>query len=162
MALNTTSEKRFNGILTHELREFIRRRRRTLGVTLQQLSSVLRVSWSTLRKWEDGSITRCHHSHVYRLSKFLAGDYDEELRKMSTPVDPLQPKYRGRTSPMLAWMERAATFFSFCEHYPAVRNELMGKIKSVIEAEASKLMQNSAGSAKVPALKISQEQEICR
>lgn len=160
MTTKVITDMQFKGILTPELREFIRNRRHTLGVTLQQLSSLLRVSWSTLRKWEDGTITRCHRGHICRLAKFLAGDYDEELRRLSEPVDPLQPRHHGRLSPMLAWMERAANLYRFCENYPAIGNEMINNIRAVVDVEVRKLMQKPAGSARMSALHISPEQEI--
>ena len=62
--------------LTAQLRERLRAKRIDLGLTYVQLASFFDVHWTTVRKWEAGSIARCHPVHGDLLRRFLGGECD--------------------------------------------------------------------------------------
>ena len=75
----------FNGTFDDRIRQALKAKRLSVGVSLQQLGAFLEIHWSTLRKWEVGITASCHPRHVARVTKFLAGAYDASLRALSDP-----------------------------------------------------------------------------
>ena len=75
----------FNGTFNDRIRQALKAKRLSVGVSLQQLGEFLEIHWSTLRKWEVGITASCHPRHVARVTKFLAGAYDASLRALSDP-----------------------------------------------------------------------------
>ena len=79
--LEPKSHKSFNGTFDLSIRQELRERRRSVGVSLEQLGEYLKIHWSTIRKWEAGITTTCHPRHVARIISFLDGEFDEDIRK---------------------------------------------------------------------------------
>ncbi len=140
----------FSGIITPELRTFLRQRRSQLGVTLQQLSSILRVNWSTIRKWEDGQTHACRQQHIYRLARFIAGEYDEVLTRLNAPTDlPSWHQHPKGTPPMVQCIERISTIYKLCDHYPATGKRLIEGIQEILQEMAERLIGYAANNTSV-------------
>jgi len=115
-----------NGTITPELRTFLRQRRQGLGITLQQLSSVLNVNWSTIRKWEDGLTQNCRQQHIYRLAQFLSGEYDEILTKLNSTANVSCWNHRKGISPMLNCLERINNMYNLDSREHLTMNVISG------------------------------------
>lgn len=66
----------FDGHITPDLGRLLRQKRKSLELSLRQLSPVLGISWSTLQKWETGQINTCRPDHGRILTAFISGKFD--------------------------------------------------------------------------------------
>ena len=81
MAMQQPFHNPFDRIFDADLGKAFREKRRSLGVSLEQLGDHLKVHWSTLRKWETGATMMCHPRHVAVIISFLNGEYDAGLQR---------------------------------------------------------------------------------
>lgn len=131
----------FTGDITPEMRQRLRQRRRLLGITLQQLAVTLRVNWSTLRKWEDGSTRHCHIKHINRLNNFLSGQFDLELQSLNAPLpETLLP---STSTSMLKCLEKAASLYTLCGKHPDLQSELLHLFRRNLAEAARRLVRRS-------------------
>ena len=78
--MNQIPNTPFNGIFDLAIRKQLREKRRSVGVSLEQLGDFLKIHWSTVRKWEAGVTTMCHPRHISPIDSFLKGEYDNAIR----------------------------------------------------------------------------------
>lgn len=134
----------FNGSLTPELRGFLRQRRQRLGITLQQLAKILRVNWSTIRKWEDGATKNCRQQHIYRLTRFLSGEYDDLLTSMNAPAStPSWQQFPPNSPSMLHCIERISNIYKLCVNYPETERHLMEGLRRILQETVKRLVGHS-------------------
>lgn len=65
---------------TRDLAQALRERRQRLAASMQDVSRVINVDWTTYRRWEKG-LSGCCSRHAEKIRRFLAGEYDEILSK---------------------------------------------------------------------------------
>lgn len=66
----------FNGDFNDDVRQLLRLRRNTLGLSCAQMAKKLGVNWYTYRKWETGATTRCNTKYTARLEALFNDDCD--------------------------------------------------------------------------------------
>ncbi len=66
-------------VFTNELRNSLRTKRMSLGLTYVALGRFLGISWGTVRKWELGQTQCCLQRHASLVRNFVDGLYDEAL-----------------------------------------------------------------------------------
>lgn len=81
MTMTQKPHSSFNGTFDPSIRKKFKEKRRSVGVSLEQLGDFLKTHWSTVRKWEAGITTTCHPRHISHIAAFLNGEFDRELRK---------------------------------------------------------------------------------
>ena len=69
----------FDGHITPDLARLLRQKRKSLDLSLRELSPLLGISWSTLQKWETGQINTCRPQHGVILTSFVTGKLDAGL-----------------------------------------------------------------------------------
>ncbi|MDD4537819.1 MAG: helix-turn-helix transcriptional regulator [Lentisphaeria bacterium] len=69
----------FDGHITPDLARLLRQKRKSLDLSLRELSPLLGISWSTLQKWETGQINTCRPQHGVILTSFVTGKLDAHL-----------------------------------------------------------------------------------
>lgn len=70
----------FDGEFSQWTRNFLRLRRQSAGLTYREAGAKMRVSPATVKKWEDGTIRRCHDRQKARVAAFLYHDFNAERR----------------------------------------------------------------------------------
>ena len=126
----------FNGIFDDHTRQALKEKRRSVGVSLQQLGDFLEIHWSTVRKWEAGITMSCHPRHVARITKFLTGDYDDSLRALS------DPEYGREQNPSSHFPAKATLSSSpYCS--PRLETFLEHTIEKVVHETLEKIRKQS-------------------
>ncbi len=118
-----------------------------MGLSVQKLGEAMGVNWSTLRKWEDGSVGSCRPAHARKLSRFLAGELDETIRRMSsTPLSRNEEK-RSQALPLLECMERISGLYRICEGNPTLESAMVSRLNEALHRSAERI-RNYTGQSK--------------
>lgn len=135
----------YDGAITEEMRERLRQRRLMLGLGYQELGRLLHVTMSTARKWEDGTIGRCRHSHASRLLRFLDGEFDTGLLEASRSAAPHYGDPDGGASPMLLCMEQLSSIYRLCGGNPELEAGLVRDVNDVLDKQTTRLRRVAGG-----------------
>ena len=146
-AIRHAAQEPFSGVFTPGLRRRFRAQRTGLGVSLQQLGEVLRINWSTIRKWEAGVSSRCQPRHVSRVRSFLAHEYDERLKALSSPEPTLSEMMRKMPESLHACMERAWMIYGVSQCYPGVEGLLLNELDAAVDRTAARVLDIYGGGA---------------
>ncbi|MGN0866555.1 MAG: hypothetical protein ACI4SG_02615 [Oligosphaeraceae bacterium] len=133
-------EEAFRGVFTPSLRRRFREHRIRLGVSLQLLGEVLRIHWSTVRKWEAGISRKCQPRHVARVQAFLAREYDQRLLSLAAPEVNVSEMMRRMPRPLHACMERAWMVYGVSQCYPGEENCLLGELRDALDQTADLIL----------------------
>lgn len=113
-----------------EMKDKIKQRREELGLTLEEVSNIVGVGKSTVRKWETGDIANMRRDKIAKLAvalrtspAYLLG-YDETEKTADPKVDGLSPKenelltlYRGVNPDGQRYILQQAEFANSREEY---------------------------------------------
>lgn len=116
-----------------------------LGLGYQELGRLLHVTMSTARKWEDGTIGRCRHSHASRLLRFLDGEFDTGLLEASRSAAPHYGDPDGGASPMLLCMEQLSSIYRLCGGNPELEAGLVRDVNDVLDKQTTRLRRAAGG-----------------
>ncbi len=121
-----------------ECGERIRRKRESLGVNRRQLARFLGVSWQTLNAWEEEGVSfRCQARFVWKLERFLAGEFDGIL-----PNGLPMPTEDVRVPAELAVVFRKIRrVFQFCKDAPDARSQMLVLLKQRARTTLARLSQ---------------------
>ena len=133
-------EEVFRGVFTPALRRNFREHRTRLGVSLQQLGEVLRIHWSTVRKWEAGISLRCQPRHISRIQAFLAHEYDHRLLSLSAPEINVSEMMRRMPPTLHTCMERAWMVYGVSQCYPGEEGSLLGELREAMDQTADLIL----------------------
>ena len=133
--LETSSPALFKGFFDESTRHAMRRHRMALGLSYSALGRFLGVHWSTIRKWEAGITGACHPRHIKRVTKFLQGDFDEQMRVISRQdVFPKLQPVRRIPLAVDQCLERASQTYQLCHaDYPELGNAFLVAIDQAIQ-----------------------------
>ena len=133
-----TTESGFAADVTFDsdFRRRFKLKRLALGLTQYQLAQYLKVSPSTVRKWEDGSIICCHDSHRIRIERFLCGDCDSDLQGRKTMPEALAARFRAMPVQMRTFIRKAALIHALSGNRADVRINLQSGIRGIIRRYA--------------------------
>ncbi len=141
----------FCGTLTAEIRELIRRKRRSLGVSRYRLANILGVCSSTLCKWEHGEIDVCHPSHARLLTSFLRGHYDQHFKGGKDGVADTPPPWASLPEEVIHCLERATAIYRICSPHPDLQAGLVDGLDDLVAGTLRKALartkDDSAGQA---------------
>ncbi len=132
---------RFEGQFTPGVRQELRNKRLTLGITQERLAWLLKTNWSTLRKWEAGQTTACHDRYIPRINDFLDGAYDESLHSMRELESILQLLWGALSHDFQTCLERLINLHTLCQHYPSLCDCVVQKLRTCIAQIIDQLMQ---------------------
>ena len=134
---------RFRGEFTPELRAEFRRKRLELGMSQEQLASHFSINWSTVRKWEAGQTATCHDRYIFRINDFLTGGLDRELSGRQELPGELLTIWNRMPPGMRSCIERAATLYGLCQHYPGLGEILMENLNADLDQAIHQLLKNT-------------------
>jgi hypothetical protein len=137
-------EMLFNGTFTPEVRSHFRMKRLSLGLTYEQLGAALHINYSTIRKWEDGRTIGCHSRHVNRVNRFLKGGYDRLLGVKNQPAEDIVLLWQRMPPILHVCLERAATIYELCGHYPELRDEMVTDLSGAVNSAIRHLLLRAA------------------
>ena len=125
----------FQGTFDEQMRALFRAKRLAVGLSMQQLGEFLKIHWSTIRKWEAGITGACHPRHIKRVTKFLQGDFDEQMRVISRQdVFPKLQPVRRIPLAVDQCLERASQTYQLCHaDYPELGNAFLVAIDQAIQ-----------------------------
>ena len=78
--MTETPHQDFDGYFDAEFRTQLQQRRLEANFTYRELAETLKVNPSTIKKWEQGTITKCQPQQIARVAKFLRGDFTKNRR----------------------------------------------------------------------------------
>ena len=135
----------FSGRLTPKIRQQLRAKRKSLGLSLQQLAQFLRISWATIWKWERGESRSCTVKCIPLIEAFLQGEYDGSLREMtgagSPPLPPNPPAVQECVT-------KIAGAYELCEGNETLRRGLLEGIHSLTREAIRQYLRERATSAR--------------
>ncbi|MGN0866554.1 MAG: helix-turn-helix domain-containing protein [Oligosphaeraceae bacterium] len=134
----------FQGVFTPGVRRRMRNRRKALGLSMQQLGETMGVNWSTLRKWEDGTVGFCRPFHARKLSRFLAGELDDAIQTMSSIPRSRNEEKRNQALPLLECMERISGLYRICEGNPALESAMVSRLNEALRRSAERIRKNAS------------------
>lgn len=123
------------------LRESFKRKRLALGLTQAQLAQYLKVSHSTIRKWEDGPVVSCRDCHCIRIMGFLNGEFDRELQGMKTLPGILAHRFKTMPGQIRNFIRKAAIIHTLSSNRADVRIALLNGIDGIIRRYAGMSLQ---------------------
>ncbi|MBO7741718.1 MAG: helix-turn-helix transcriptional regulator [Victivallales bacterium] len=130
-----------SAVFDEAVRKLFVRKRLEFGLSQNQLSQFLRVSPSTIRKWEDGTVCRCHDCHLAKVTGFLRGDFDSELSERLTTPAQLAVRFRDMPAQMRTFIRKAAMIHTLSEKRLDVRRHLQNGIRGIIQRYADQAFQ---------------------
>lgn len=130
----------FTGAFTAHFRSAFRQRRRDLGVSYQQMGRLFRVSWSTVRKWEDGLTVTCQSRNIRKVQRFLRGDYDQQLGGEEIAAQYCGLSADGTGMEVCDCMERAAIFMQLARRRPDLQSRLSEALSGAVNRAAVSLV----------------------
>ena len=146
LATHDGSLSGFDGTFTVEIRKRFREHRRYLGISHQQLADFMQVSWTTIRKWENGKTASCQCRSIKLIQRFLNGEFDAQLDaqygdgKYTMPVD-----YQNIPLPDCA--ERFLKLYYLSIPRPDLRQNLIRMMSSAVNRAAESLASASGSAA---------------
>ena len=135
----------FCGTLTAEIRELIRRKRRSLGISRYRLANILGVCLSTVCKWERGKIDVCHPSHARLLASFLRGHYDQHFKGGKDSVAYTSPPWASLPGEVIHCLERATAIYRICSPHPDLQAGLVDGLDDLIAGTLRKALARTKG-----------------
>ena len=138
----------FSGRFTSEIRRQLCAKRKSLGLSLQQLSRFLRVSWATIRKWECGEARSCTAKYIPLIGAFLQGEYDASLREMADTGNP--PALAALRNPpaVQECLTKIASAYELCEDNAPLQHELLEGIHLLTREAIRQFLRERAISAR--------------
>jgi transcriptional regulator with XRE-family HTH domain len=133
----------FRGEFTPELRAEFRRKRLELGMSQEQLANHFSINWSTVRKWESGQTATCHDRYIFRINDFLTGEMDRELSARQDMPGELLTIWNRMPPGMRSCIERAATLYGLCQHYPGLGEVLLENVNADLDHAIHKLLRTT-------------------
>ncbi len=129
----------FQGVFTPGVRRRMKSRRKALGLSVQKLGEAMGVNWSTLRKWEDGSVGCCRPAHARKLSRFLSGELDGAISLMSSTPLSRNEERRGQNQPLWECMERLSGLYRICQGNPEWESAMVTRVNEALRRSAERL-----------------------
>ena len=105
----------------------LRSKRIDLGVPYRFLGYFFRLNWGTIRKWETGATRRCSGGMRKYLMAFLAGDFDDRIKKCKWRGDKLSG-LRDLPPDMRNALCRASNAYIICGNFPVLRRNMLASI----------------------------------
>ncbi len=130
----------FDGTFTPSLCLAFKRRRQAVCASLPQLSQVMHVNISTLRKWEEGRVTTCHGRYVARIADFLNGAYDRQLRAFNEDSGSIIRLWLELPDSMHRCIERALTIYQLCSPHPDLQEGMLDGFDGAMDGTVKTLL----------------------
>lgn len=127
-ASSAPKDEVFDGRFTDSIRMQLRRKRLALGVSYQQLGSVLRLSWSTIHKWENGRTAGCHSCHIRLINNFLRGNFDSLVNAQFHNVSGQAMTLTNLPGNLRNIFERAMTVSRLCTERPEIGKRMLEEL----------------------------------
>lgn len=134
----------FRGVFTEEHRVRLRQVRQDLGASFAQLGELLRINWSTIRKWEAGVSRKCHPRHVGRVAAFLNHEYDARFQRMDDHAEFLGGAIRRLPLPLNECLEKARMVRALGRSYRQDPRRLPALLQQAINQTAKELLAATA------------------
>ncbi len=130
----------FRGVFTEEHRVRLRQVRQDLGASFAQLGELLRINWSTIRKWEAGVSRKCQPRHVGRVAAFLNHEYDARFQQMDDHAEFLEDAIRRLPLPLIDCLEKARMVRALGKTYRQDPQRLPALLQQAINQTAKELL----------------------
>ena len=140
----------FDGQFTPSVRQELRHKRLSLGVTQERLAWILETNWSTFRKWEAGKTSACHDRYIQRINDFLRGAYDATLISMRERDSDRRVLWDGMSNDLWVWLVRVINLDRLCRQYPDLGECVVQMLKNGIGQVCDRLEQTSRQEAGLP------------
>ncbi len=136
-----SSSLSFRGIFTDEHRVRLRQVRQGMGASFAQLGELLRINWSTIRKWEAGVSRKCHPRHVGRVAAFLNHEYDARFQRLDDHAEFLGSAIRRLPLPLNDYLEKARMIRALGRCYRQDSRRLPLFLQEALDQTAKELLE---------------------
>lgn len=121
----------FNGILTIEVRNALKNKRKELNLTRTGLANALGVECATISNWEDGTTKSCTPFMAKILSSFLNGSLDSKILRYSQNLPNSQ--LINNTQNAIDSLKKLATLYKMCNSIPNAQQEIINKLSQLTQ-----------------------------
>ena len=114
--------------LTSELRGRFKKKREEFGLSRNELASILKINFMTIKRWEEGESSVCTHALSEIFMGFLYGAYDAEIKKFHMNLDYIETRQSA-----LKMLERIAFIYARSAFNPALRKYILSRLNEMAQ-----------------------------
>ena len=130
----------FDGKFSEAMRERFRAHRRYLGISHQQLGAFFQISWSTIRKWENGKTTACQCRSIKLIKRFLNGEFDMQICAQYTSGKQRRLSGDYQNIEVSDCAERVSKLYYLSLHQPELRYKVKRMLMEAVNRATAALL----------------------